>query len=102
MKKAFTEAVTRRVSRRCQQLGLSVATWAPGDGVRRYRFFPGSVGIPDYDQDGALGTCLGLQEADVWLDGYAAARVTIGATLGAAIGSAAAAAIMNAATEVMA
>jgi hypothetical protein len=59
---------------RARRQGLRILTWAPGDGITRYRFR-----VED-DRDGyfgagdGLGTVLGLREAEAWLDGYIAAR----------------------------
>lgn len=64
----------RRIDHRCLDLGLRFGCWAPGDGVRRYRFFRGDdSGSPhaDYDHADGLATCLGMKEAHTWLDGFA-------------------------------
>jgi hypothetical protein len=55
------------------KLGLMVATWSPGDGMTRYRFFP--IGTETDAQDffgprNGLYTALGLKEAFTWLNGY--------------------------------
>jgi hypothetical protein len=52
-----------------RSLGLYVATWAPGDGVTRYRFFTQPL---RYDQGDGLYTALGLKEAWCFVRGYAA------------------------------
>lgn len=57
---------------KANRLGIGCATWAPGDGATRYRFFP-TIDC-DYHAGDELGTCLGRAEAHVWLNGYAAAR----------------------------
>ena len=54
----------------CDYLSIEVSTWAPGDGVTRYRFH--ALNAPhDYHADPhPLGTCLGVKKAIVWLHGY--------------------------------
>lgn len=47
---------------------LHVATYSPGDGITRYRFFRE---LSDYFEGNELGTALGPREAMVWLGGYA-------------------------------
>lgn len=51
--------------------GLRIATWAPGDGVKRYRFFPGNgeTVYADYHEGGALFTARGRKEALAYLSG---------------------------------
>jgi hypothetical protein len=58
---------------RARRQGLRILTWAPGDGVTRYRFVAEDEAGGYFATDG-LGTALGLREAEVWLDGYIAAR----------------------------
>lgn len=55
--------------------GLSVATWAPGDGVTRYRFFK-STGSPyaDYHQGNALYTANGRKDAMAFIRAYGMGR----------------------------
>lgn len=63
---------------RAEQAGLHVAIYGPGDGVVRYRFFRRFLPeTPSYFEAGALGTALGLREAEAWLDGFVAARGTM-------------------------
>ena len=57
---------------RAQSLNLSVATWSPGDGMTRYRFFQDEDA--EYFADEPLYTALGLKEAFTWLSGYAAGK----------------------------
>ncbi|MGI0149762.1 MAG: hypothetical protein ACREDF_09570 [Thermoplasmata archaeon] len=54
-----------------RSIGLYLATWAPGDGMKRYRFFtkPSS-----YDEGGGIYTALGLKEAWCFVRGYAASK----------------------------
>jgi hypothetical protein len=59
---------------RAQRQGLRILTWAPGDGVTRYRFRAESDRAGYFGQDDGLGTAFGLREAEAWLDGYIAAR----------------------------
>jgi len=52
-------------------VGLRMATYSPGDGVTRYRFFyagPGPVAY--FDADGVY-TALGAKEAMIFLEGVA-------------------------------
>lgn len=52
-------------------VGLYVATWAPGDGVTRYRFF---VTPSDYNSSDGLYTALGHKEAITFVQGVAVGR----------------------------
>jgi hypothetical protein len=61
--------------------GLYFATWAPGDGATRYRFFyrpPGPGGgrlVIDYDNSSqAVGTALGWKEAVTFAEAFLAGR----------------------------
>lgn len=63
------------------RLGVYVATWNPGDGATRYRFFENGVRvnftgelIADYNQGLELFTALGRKHALTWLRGYSAGR----------------------------
>lgn len=58
------------VKRRAADLGLTVTTWSPGDGVTRYRIHPGTARA-DYFADHYHTTELGASNAWRWLDGYA-------------------------------
>jgi hypothetical protein len=50
--------------------GLQVYTYSPGDGVTRYRFvLEGADG--GYFGGSDIGTALGIQQAKLWLAGYA-------------------------------
>jgi len=56
-------------------VGLTVTTWAPGDGVTRYRFFKaGGSRYADYHQGGALYTALGRKEAIAFIKSYGVGR----------------------------
>lgn len=57
-------------------VGLSVTTWAPGDGMTRYRFFKKSPGTPysDYHQGGALYTATGRKDAMAFIEAYGKGR----------------------------
>lgn len=65
------------VEQLARTLDLCVATWSPGDGVTRYRFFHTTPAKGQvwrlYDGGGELVTCRGASEAHTWLDGYAVA-----------------------------
>ena len=52
-------------------VGLHIATWAPGDGVTRYRFFTKPT---DYHAGDGIYTALGLKEAWCFVRGYAASK----------------------------
>lgn len=54
--------------------GLCVATWSPGDGVTRYRFFRPKPGGCDYFADEPLYTALGFKEAMAYARGARHAR----------------------------
>lgn len=61
-----------------RDVGLTVSTWSPGDGMTRYRF---SDDGQDYFACQPLYTALGIAEAVTWFRGYAsgyhaAARTT--------------------------
>ena len=69
--------------------GLRVATWAPGDGARRYRFFEaarkrrvgGTFGVThrvyaDYHEGGEIYTALGRGEALTFLSGRCGVRIS--------------------------
>jgi hypothetical protein len=58
------------IADKAARLGLHVATWAPGDGRTRYRFAHAPL---DYDDGTYITTLCGRGEANVWLNGYAAA-----------------------------
>jgi hypothetical protein len=59
---------------RSREAFLSVATYAPGDGAVRYRFFPLTDEQPDYFSDGGIYTTLGIREAETWLAGWVACQ----------------------------
>lgn len=56
------------ITEKTQRLGLGMATWSPGDGATRYRFF--LTTLADYHSGQELVTCLGRAEAHTWLNGY--------------------------------
>jgi hypothetical protein len=59
--------------------GLTCETWAPGDGVKRYRFFRGApAGQTYHGPDDGLYTALGRKDALTWLRGYDAGRAARG------------------------
>ena len=58
---------------KCNQLKLHVATWSPGDGVTRYRFFK-NPGNDYFGPENGIYTALGLKEANVFLAGYSSCR----------------------------
>lgn len=66
-KSVYTEAA---------RLGVYVATWSPGDGATRYRFFREGTRtregewVADYNQGDDIFTALGRGEALVWLRGF--------------------------------
>lgn len=51
--------------------GLHVATWSPGDGTTRYRFFD-KPGNTYFGPANGIYTALGLKDAWNYLYGYAA------------------------------
>lgn len=52
---------------------LGLATYSPGDGLTRYRFFP-SGSPSDYFGAAELYTALGVKEALTFVRGYIAGR----------------------------
>jgi len=62
-----------RLMRMASESGLYVATWSPGDGATRYRFFKNKKPVSFFRQSG-LYTALGLSEAETWLSGYRRGR----------------------------
>lgn len=61
----------REIEESASALGIHVATWSPGDGLTRYRFFRTAR---DYFSDDGLFTALGAKEAGVFLRGYGAGK----------------------------
>lgn len=57
------------LSENAKRVGLYVATWSPGDGVARFRFFKSRKPVSYYQGDGVY-TALGIKEAETWLSGY--------------------------------
>lgn len=62
----------RRITEMC---GLRFATWSPGDGFTRYRFFRGNDPSDYFGPSNGIGTCLGVKESMIWLRGYHAAQL---------------------------
>ena len=63
--------------------GSDIARRNPGDGVARYRLVPAETQRvtvetlptpPEFFASNGYGTCMGIQKADAWLDGFAAAK----------------------------
>ena len=52
-------------------VGLYVATYSPGGGQTRYRFF-NTPGNTYFGPDNGIFTALGFHDADIWLTGYTA------------------------------
>jgi beta-lactam-binding protein with PASTA domain len=50
------------------QLGLTLHTWAPGDGVTRYRFF--NYPAESYNSGWEIKTVLGRKDAILFLEAY--------------------------------
>ena len=61
------------MERLAREAGLYVATYSPGDGVTRYRFFKGKKPKSYFEATG-LYTALGISEAEAWLEGYRRGR----------------------------
>lgn len=59
----------------CEEAGLYFDTYAPGDGMRRYKFFrePGSGYFGPHS---GFYTALGLREAIIFATGFALGRET--------------------------
>ncbi len=71
----MAKRITRQqeLAREAQERGLIVMTYAPGDGVTRYRFFRVGAGGGRQDYFGpedGIYTALGLKEAYAFLHGY--------------------------------
>lgn len=66
-----------QVEQAARAVGLYVATWSPGDGVTRYRFFtkttPGSS-YADYHQGDGIYTALGRKDAMAFISAYGQGR----------------------------
>lgn len=58
----------------CEQAGLQVKTWAPGDGMKRYRFAPASLEDWNYFKGGELFTAIGRKEALTFVQGFLLGR----------------------------
>ena len=68
------------LSLKTRQAGLDLATWAPGDGATRYRFYdPAQESTGGYfSVDRPLYTALGMKEAFTWIAGYWSAMARAG------------------------
>ena len=66
------------VEKAAAAVGLVVGTWAPGDGVTRYRFFlsDGKSRYGDYHQGDGLYTALGRKDAMMFISAYGKGRGT--------------------------
>lgn len=68
------------IEQAASEAGLAIATWAPGDGSTRYRFFkakPGGRGPwADYHQGDALYTAMGRKDAMSFIVAYQMGRHT--------------------------
>lgn len=74
----MTMALTKNavlVMRRAERHRLYVATYSPGDGKTRYRFF---ANIANYSDSGSLYTALGIAEAEIWLEGFVSGKTQRG------------------------
>lgn len=75
-----------RLRRRALAVGLDVATYAPGDGTTRYNFVRVPARLisdpqllptpPAYFAGGEVGRCLGIREAETWLEGFGMGRIS--------------------------
>jgi hypothetical protein len=56
---------------------LYIATWSPGDGVTRYRFFtkPNTPRGADYNAGGQIHTVLGYKNAELFVEAFTAGYV---------------------------
>lgn len=62
-------ATKAKVTEQAREVGLYVATWSPGDGMTRYRFF---AKPSDYfGPENGIYTALGAKEAGTFIEGYA-------------------------------
>jgi len=52
---------------KAKHFGLYIATWSPGDGKTRYRFFTENI---SYFQGDGIYTALGVKEAVVFFEGF--------------------------------
>lgn len=60
-----------------KSLGITVATWSPGDGVTRYRFFEkAGPGQTYFGPASGMYTALGLKEAWNYLYGYGGGKTS--------------------------
>ena len=68
------------IEARADAAGLAVATWSPGDGATRYRFFKKAPDAKhpyaDYSEGGHLKTLMGKKEALAFIDGYSRGKAT--------------------------
>ncbi len=61
-----TKAKLNEMRARLEKHGLYISTWAPGDGVTRYRFHTKDI---DYFADDGIYTALGWKEAEIYARG---------------------------------
>ena len=62
-------ARTSDILQEARDKGLRMATYSPGDGVTRYRFFHAGPGEAEYNSLSWLYTALGAKEAMIFLKG---------------------------------
>jgi hypothetical protein len=63
----------KEVAENARLVGLEVMTYAPRDGMTRYRFFPKDLNADGYfASSGELFTALGANDAMTFLAGYQA------------------------------
>ena len=80
---AQTQKVWNRhnaLRRRALAVGIDLATYAPGDGITRFRFVrtmprlvshPAALPYrPDYHAEDGIGRCNGYRDAEAWVDAY--------------------------------
>ena len=62
-----------QLSSMAARMGLYVASYSPGDGVTRYKFFK-KKGNSYFGPGNGIYTALGIKEAKTFLSGYAMKR----------------------------
>lgn len=56
---------------KARHVGLQVATWSPGDGMTRYRFFRGAPADQDYFGPlSPIGVAYGISQAHDWVNAF--------------------------------
>lgn len=63
--------MSKDVEALAREVGLHAATWSPGDGCTRYRFYDKPT---DYNAGRELVTVAGRKDALLWLRGYRQGR----------------------------